>query len=185
MRGNRVALRYAKSLFDLALEQNQAEKAFADMELIANTTKQSHDLVVLLNSPIISTDKKIAVINGVFGDKISQLTTAFLNIIATKRREHYIPGIAQEFVEMYKKHKGIEVAYLTTAVAIDDSTRQQILDLVKKQSGKEVELVEKIDSSVIGGFILRYGDNQIDTSVAGKIRNLRKEFDNNLYVKEY
>lgn len=185
MRGSRVALRYAKSLFDLALEQNQADSAFADMELISNTTKQNHDLVVVLNSPIITTDKKIAVLNGIFGDKVSALTTAFLNIITTKRREHYIPAIADEYVEMYKKYKGIEVAYLTTAVAIDDATRQKMVDLVAKQSGKQVELVEKIDSSVIGGFILRYGDNQLDTSVAGKIRNLRKEFDDNLYVKEY
>jgi F-type H+-transporting ATPase subunit delta len=57
--------------------------------------------------------------------------------------------------------------------------------MVHQQTGKEVQLTEKIDASIIGGFILRFGDKQIDTSVSGKIRELGKEFDHNLYVKEY
>ncbi len=185
MRGSRVALRYAKSLFDLALEQKVSEAVFADMELVEKTCTESAELVVLLNSPIVTTDRKIAIMNDIFKDKTSALTMAFINIILTKRREQYIPAIAAEFVEMYKKHMGIEVAYLTTATKIDDATRQTIIDLVAKQSGKKVELVEKVDADVIGGFILRYGDNQVDTSIAGKIRALKKEFEQNLYVKEY
>jgi F-type H+-transporting ATPase subunit delta len=86
---------------------------------------------------------------------------------------------------MYKNYQGIEVAYLTTAVAVDDATRSKVLDIVAKQTGKKVELIEKVDAAVIGGFILRYGDNQVDTSIAGKIHDLKKEFEKNLYVKEY
>lgn len=185
MSGSRVAIRYAKSLFDLALEQNQSEKVFADMELVEKTCKESHELVVLLNSPIVNTDTKISITNAIFKDKVTPLTTAFLNIILAKHREHYIPSIATEFVIMYKNYKGIQVAYLTTAVAIDDTTRAKILDLVTKQSGKQVELVEQIDAKVIGGFVLRFGDSQVDTSIASKMRELHKEFEKNLYVKEY
>ncbi len=186
MAGNRVALRFAKSLFDLAIEQNQLEAVFADMQLIESTAKQSHDLVVLFNSPVVATDAKKKIIDQVFKASVSVLTTSFLHIITTKRRESYVPAIAAEFVDLYNLKKGIEAAILTTAVPVDDATRAQMIDLVKKQTGKgEVKLVEKIDPAIIGGFILRYGDHQVDTSVAGKMRKLKKEFQNNLYVKEY
>lgn len=180
-----VATRYAKSLFDLAKEQGQQEVVFADMAVIAQACRTNRDLVVMFNSPVINIDKKKAVIDEVFKSSISKMTLAFLNIILTKRREHYVPGIAAEYLKMYNIFKGIETATVTTAVALDDETRSKISAMVHAQTGKEVQLTEKVDANIIGGFILRFGDKQIDTSVSGKIRELSKEFDQNLYVKEY
>jgi F-type H+-transporting ATPase subunit delta len=183
--GGIVATRYAKSLFDLAKEQGQQEVVFADMAIIAEACRANRELVVLFNSPVINTDKKKAVVDAIFASQIGKMTLAFLNIILTKRREHYVPGIAVEYLKMYNLFKGIETATVTTAVALDEETRNKISAMVQKQTGKEVQLTEKIDASIIGGFILRFGDKQIDTSVSGKIRELGKEFDHNLYVKEY
>jgi F-type H+-transporting ATPase subunit delta len=183
--GGIVATRYAKSLFDLAKEQGQQEVVFADMAIIAEACRANRELVVLFNSPVINTDKKKAVVDAIFASQIGKMTLAFLNIILTKRREHYVPGIAVEYLKMYNLFKGIETATVTTAVALDEETRNKISAMVHQQTGKEVQLTEKIDASIIGGFILRFGDKQIDTSVSGKIRELGKEFDHNLYVKEY
>jgi F-type H+-transporting ATPase subunit delta len=183
--GGIVATRYAKSLFDLAKEQNQQEVVFADMAQIANACRDNRELVVLFNSPVINTDKKKAIVDEIFKASISTMTLTFLHIILTKRREFYVPGIAVEYLKMYNVFKGIETATVTTAVPLDDETRKKIAALVHSQTGKEVQLTEKIDADIIGGFILRFGDKQIDTSVSGKIRNLGKEFDQNLYVKEY
>lgn len=181
----RVSIRFAKSLFDLAIEQGQLDAVMNDMKLIAETARENRDLVILFNSPVINTDKKKGILEEIFKAKISALTLAFINIILTKRREHYIPDIAADFVAMYKNKNGIQTATLTTAVAVDDENRAKIMALVKKHTGREVELKEQVDENLIGGFILRFGDNQIDTSIAGKIRELNKEFDKNLYVKEY
>ena len=85
MAGNRVALRFAKSLFDLAIEQNQLEAVFADMQLIESTAKQSHDLVVLFNSPVVATDAKKKIIDQVFKASVSLLTTSFLHFITTSQ----------------------------------------------------------------------------------------------------
>ncbi|UPT68794.1 MAG: ATP synthase F1 subunit delta [Sphingobacteriales bacterium JAD_PAG50586_3] len=180
-----VATRYAKSLFDLAKEQGQQEVVFADMAVIAEACRGNRDLVNVFNSPVINTDKKKAIVEEVFKGAIGTLTMAFLNIILTKRREHYVPGIAAEYLKMYNLFKGIETASVTTAVPLDEETRNKISAMVHAQTGKEVQLTEKIDADIIGGFILRFGDKQIDTSVSGKIRELGKEFDQNLYVKEY
>lgn len=180
-----VATRYAKSLFDLAKEQGQQEVVFADMAVIAEACRANRELVIVFNSPVINTDKKKAIVEEIFKGSIGALTMAFLNIILTKRREHYVPGIAAEYLKMYNIFKGIESATVTTAVALDDETRNKISAMVKEHTGKDVQLTEKVDANIIGGFILRFGDKQIDTSVSGKIRELSKEFDQNLYVKEY
>jgi F-type H+-transporting ATPase subunit delta len=180
-----VATRYAKSLFDLAKEQIHQEVVFADMTQINSAFRANRDLVVLFNSPVINTDKKKAIVDEIFKANISKLTLTFLHIILTKRREHYVPGIAAEYLKMYNSFKGIEDATVTTAIALDEETRNKLAAVVKSQTGKEVHLAEKVDPSIIGGFILRFGDKQIDTSVSGKIRDLGKEFDQNLYVKEY
>lgn len=185
MRGSRVALRFAKSLFDLAIEQNKLDAVYADMQLVESTCANSHDLVVLFGSPVVATDTKKKIVDEVFKANVNELSLAFLQIIVVKRRESYIPAIAAEFVEMYKANKGIETATLTTAVKVDDETRNKIISLVQAKTGKKVELVEVVNADLIGGFVLRYGDNQVDTSIAAKVRELNKEFEKNLYIKDY
>lgn len=181
----KVATRYAKSLLDLAAERNITDKVFEDMKLIAETCKSNPDLALVFRSPIINTDKKNAIIKSVFGGKIDQVTFAFLDIITRKRREYYLEQIAAAFIAQYKKSKNISIAYITTASPIDDKLRKEILNLMKTGSDKTVELVENINKDLIGGFILRYGDEQFDASVARKLKSLRKDFRDNLYMKDY
>lgn len=80
---------------------------------------------------------------------------------------------------------GVRVAYVTTATTLDAAGREQVLSIVKQMKGDKVELVETVNKNIIGGFILRIGDEQFDASVIKKLRQLKNEFDDNLYVKEY
>ena len=181
----KVANRYAKSLLGLALERNIQDSVFEDMKLIADTCKKNPDLALVFRSPIINTDKKDAIIKNVFGGKINDVTFAFLDIITRKRREYYLEQIAAEFISIYKKGKGISIAYITTAAPLDEKLRSEIMSLMKQHSNKQVELVEHVKKDLIGGFILRYGDEQFEASVARKLKSLRKDFRANLYVKDY
>lgn len=181
----KVANRYAKSLLGLALERNIQDKIYSDMKLIADGCKANPDLALVFRSPIINTDKKDAIIKAVFSGKIDVLTSTFLNIITRKRREYYMEQIAQEYISIYKASKGISTAYITTAVPMDDALRASVMTLLKKNSGQQVELVEQVKADLIGGFVLRYGDEQFDDSVARKLKSLRKDFKANLYVKDF
>ena len=127
----KVANRYAKSLLGLALERNIQDKVFNDMTLIADTCKKNADLALVFRSPIISTDKKDAIIKAVFGGKIDAVTAAFLDIITRKRREYYLEQIAAEYISIYKANKGIYTAYITTAAPLDEKLRNEILALMK------------------------------------------------------
>lgn len=174
-----VANRYAKSLLELAVEKGQLEKVFADMQYVQGVCSGSKEFISFLNSPIIGTDKKQAVLKSVFGNNISELTAGFFHILTGKRRENYLGDIAKSFVAQYKEHKHITTAIVTSAAGIDAGARAKILEIVKQSAKGEVELVEKVDKDLIGGFVLRIGDKQVDASISRKLNDLRKSFSEN------
>lgn len=185
MEGTKAGSRYAKSLLDLSMEQGVLEKSYADMKLINTVCKENRDFIVMLKSPIIKADKKEAVLKALFEGKINQLTMEFLMVIVRKKRASYIEAIAESFLNLYKENKKILTAVITTAFGLDAELRSKVLDIVKNSMKSEVELIEKVDKSIIGGFILRVGDKQDDTTILRKIKNLNRVFNENPYIKEF
>lgn len=185
MAETRVSQRYAKSLIDLSLEKGQLEQVREDMLLVHSTITESHELALMLKSPVIKTDKKQAILKAIFGGKIGVITTEFIDIITRKRRESQLGAISDSFLAQYKRHKQILSAVITTASGLDASLRSKVMDIVKGATTSEVELIEKVDKDLIGGFILRVGDQQVDASIIRQIRNLDRTFSENPYVKEY
>ena len=184
MANTRVTLRYAKSLFELAKEQNALEECKADMEIILSTCSASNEFSLLLKSPVIKTDKKLAIIAEVFTD-LSPLSNAFVVLITKKKREFLLVQIAQQFMSVYKASLGIETATITTAQPLDDQLRTQVLEFIKKQGVQKVELSEKINEDLIGGAIVRIGDRQLDASILRQINDLKQSFNKNLYIKDF
>lgn len=184
MRNTRATLRYAKSLLELAKEQNILELCKTDMVSVVSLCQNSRELVLLLKSPVVKTDKKLAIIADLFVG-CSPLVLSFIKLITKKKREALLFDIAQGFLDLYKIDQGIESATLTTAVPLDEDTRQQALDFIKKQGVSQVDLTEQVDESLIGGAILRLGDKQLDASVARQIKDLKQSFNKNLYIKDF
>ena len=174
-----VANRYAQSLMDLATEQKKVDAVRADMKLLAQVCEENREFAVFLSSPIIKTDKKLSILNGIFKGKIDDLTLSFLALTAKKHREAIFLEIAQSFDDLYRQNQNIFSAVVTTASGLDATTRAKMLDLVKAQLKGEVELIEKVNPATIGGFILRMGDQQIDRSVARQLSTLKKDLINN------
>jgi len=184
MNGSLTGNRYAKSLMGLATEKNVLDSVYSDMVLIASTIEESNDLELLLKSPVVKTDKKQAILSGVFGGKISDMSTLFLTLISNRRREGIIEDIATSFIDLYKRSKQIIVAEITTAVKLDEAQKERIIGLLKDENTKEVEVVEKIKEDIIGGFIVRVDDKQIDASILRELDDLKQEFNKNLYISE-
>lgn len=185
MKETRVAHRYAKALFELAIEMNVLETIRSDSELIAKVCDENRGFVMMLKSPVIRADKKVAVIKAIFEKHLHELTYRYLVIIVKNRREELVRGIAKEFISIYKEFKNILPALLTTAVEIDKETKELILALLKKHTDATIELSEKINESLMGGFMLNFEDKQYDTSILRQIKNLHREFDVNLYIKGF
>ncbi len=181
----RIASRYAKSLLDLAVEKGQLEEVNNDMLMFSNLVKENRDLLLMLKSPIITHDKKLAVLNQIFEGKVNDLTLAIFQILTKKHREMYLDQIAVEFHHQYNSNQGIEEATVTTTFELDAKTKAEFESIVTQISGKKVELTQVIDEDLIGGFILKIGDRQIDDSVSSKLKALKLEFTKNYYEKAF
>lgn len=179
----RLATRYAKSLIDLANEKGELEKIFADMQWLQDVCKSNRDFVNLLRSPIIKPDTKKKIVDAVINGKISSITTAFITLLIKKSRESNLPEIACAFIEQYKRQKNIHVVRLTTATPASEAMKKEITAQVKKSAGFEnIELEEKVDENIIGGFVLQVGDKLIDASIAYDLKSIARQFENNDFI---
>lgn len=186
MAESRVASRYVKSLLGLAVEQNAVEAVHADMQLFDEVCRTNRAFATMLKSPIIRHEKKKDILLAIFKTKVNQLTLAIIEMITKKNREALLPAIAREFHNAYNEFKGIEKATVTTTMPMDEKLKNEIEAIVKKLSTKkQVELIQKIDKDLIGGFLLNVGDRQIDASVKSKLKSLKVKFSENPYVKEF
>jgi F-type H+-transporting ATPase subunit delta len=180
----RIASRYSKSLIDLAVEKNQLDDIKADMELFSKVCKENRDFVLMLNNPILESLKKAAIIKKIFKGKVQEMTSLFFDLVSRKHRESVLPEMAKVFKQLYNEHKGIITAEVTTTFKLDESLRSEVIKIVKEISGKEVELNEKVNEALIGGFLIRVGDKQIDETVQSKLNDLRRELTQNQYIKQ-
>jgi len=183
MRNPRLATRYAKSLIDLSIERGELEQVFADMQWLQAVNKSNKDFVNLLRSPVIKPDVKKKILEAVTAGKLSALTTGFNALLITKGRESNLPEIVNAFIDQYKKYNNIQVIKLTTATPLSDSLKAAIVDQVKKTAGFEkIELEEKVNPDLIGGFVLQVGDQLVDASIAYDLRAIAKQFENNDFI---
>lgn len=184
MRPIRLASRYAKALFELAGEQNIRQEVFSDMQLLAQVCRDSKEFRVMLQSPVIRFDKKNKVVHELFGKHFHATTLAYSDIIARKRRETLLPEIAEQYVLLYREWKNIKTARLTTAISVDASVKERIVNMLKEQLKAEIELETMIKPELIGGFVLSVEDRQLDASILRKIKKLTREFNVNVYEKK-
>jgi len=183
---SRAASRYAKSLLGLAIEKNAVESVFEDMKLFSKVVEENKDFGLMLRNPIIRHDKKRDILEAIFKGKVNALTLAIFDIITRKNREPLLRSIAQEFQTQYNEYKGIGKATVTTATPLDSKLKAELEKMVKTLSNKPtVDLAEKVDASLIGGFVLNVGDRQIDASIKSKLKSLKVEFSQNPYIKEF
>lgn len=182
----RIASRYAKSLLDLAHDQNVLDEVVSDMEGFSKMV-ENRDLYLLLKSPIVNGGKKSQIFKQLFEGKVNALTSAFFDIVLRKGRESYLPEIATEFKNQYKKMKGISSVVLTTASPVSDSLLSQIKAMLLESNAtdKEVNIETKVDDSIIGGFIVEIEDKLVDASVSHKLKRLAKEMTNKEYEKAF
>jgi F-type H+-transporting ATPase subunit delta len=179
----RVASRYAKSLLDLAVEKGQLEQVYSDMLYLQRLTKESREFLNLLRSPVVKAETKSKALTAVTKGRVSDLTTAFINLMVSKARESALPEIITSFIKQYKEKKGIQIVKLTTAVPMTDNVRNAIIARVKETENiQNLELEEIVNPNIIGGFILQTGDKLIDASIAYDLKNISREFENNDFI---
>lgn len=182
----RVASRYVRSLLGLAVEQKALDAVHNDMLMFDRVCDSNRDFLVMMRSPVIKHELKRDILEKLFKKRVHPLTWAILDIITRKNRESLLPAIADSFHKAYNEFNGIGFASITSTIPLDAKLKAEIEKVAQQLSNRsKTELEEKVDPSLIGGFILNVGDKQIDASIASKLRTLKHSFSQNPYLKEF
>ncbi|MEO0787542.1 MAG: ATP synthase F1 subunit delta [Bacteroidota bacterium] len=186
MKNLRVAGRYAKSLIDLAIERNQLEEVNKDMETLRELVKV-RDFALLLKSPVVPPSKKKSILDTVLEGRVGEMMMGFVRILVNKGREKDLIDISDAFSDQYRAIKNISAVKVTSAKPVDTTILQQIeRQLVAAgKTESQIEFTTKVDPELIGGFIIEFDGKVYDASVAHKLNQLRKDFDQpNVYISQ-
>ncbi len=186
MAGFRAAHRYAKGLMEFAKEANQTNEVYAEMNEVSNIIKSSDDLRVFLNSPVIDASKKEVALKEIF-KSLSKSSQTFISLVVRHGRENILSKIATQFIALYDEANNIVTAEITSAVQLDQNTIDNIIAKAKQTLAvnSQVKVENKVDASLIGGFVLKIGNNQIDSSIKTKLATIKKDFSKNDFIPKF
>lgn len=178
MDNSRVRVRYCKALSELAQEKKLEDKVLEDMKQLLNVLNESEEFNAFLQNGTLAPSKKKAVMHALFDKKLNALTLSFLDLVFNYEREPMLKAIVYHYIESARLAKGIRRATVTTASEIGVQFKDKLYKQLEKGIGSKLEIEEKIDPDIIGGFILRVDDLQLDASIKGKLAKIKESLIN-------
>lgn len=182
MATSKAAERYAKALYQIAASQGSQESVLEDMQTYRNALRNSRELLVVMNSPVIPSSRKKSVVDALFIKNFQPVTAGFFQLVLKKGREKDLGSIADAYIREDKKIKGIRDGKLISASPLSAELRSELHAKAERIAGGKVLLEEKIDASLIGGFILSIGDLQLDESLKSKLSKLHNTLVDTSYI---
>ncbi len=174
MNESQISVRYAKALFQSASAQQLLDRVYSDMEMITDIC-QVEEFQYLLAVPSLPASDKCRISDSVFREALSELSLSMIHLVIENKREMYLPAIARNFRDLYRKAKGIRAATLVTAQPLDKEEADQIRKVIKSAFREEVMLTQSLDEEIIGGFVLTIEDMQYDASVARSLQKMKNQ----------
>lgn len=177
-----VARRYARALYEDAQQAQQVERIDEDVELIRQALADSRELVRFFESPVISREKKRAVVQQLFAKRVQPLTQRFLNLLIAKKREDIFPAIVRAYRALRDEQQGIVEARARVAHALTDAEEKKLRQALEAVTGKRIRLRTEQAPDLLGGVVIRVGDTVYDGSVRHQLTNLREKLEQGTFV---
>jgi len=181
MKVNRAAIRYSKASLEYAMEKNIADQVEKDFKVILSAVSDSNDLREFLSNPVLPSQLKFKTIMKVFSS-LNDETKSIISLLSENRRLDLLALVAENYIASYQKAQGKITALVTSAIPLDELMRKEVLNKAKKITDFQVELKNKVDPSIIGGFILNVGDLQINASVTNQLEALSNTLTKNKHI---
>ena len=177
MSGTRAAIRYAKAILEIASDKNVAEIVGSDMKTIASTIKGNAELSNFIQNPTLKVEVKESAMIAIFTD-VNDVTRKLFRLLKENKRFEILGEIAIEYTKLFDEKSGIQVAQVTTAIEMDAALQARVLAKIATLTTKNVTIETIVDPSIIGGFVLRIGDQQYNASVSNRLQILKRELSN-------
>ena len=177
---SRVARRYSSALFEIALRDDTIEVISDDLTLVETFVRDVPYLRAVLLQPLVSEEQKIKVLSDAFGDRITASTLNFLYLLVRKRRENLVDEVIAEYRRLADEKADRVTAHIQSAVPLTDAQVKQITGALEQRTGKNVKVTTQVTSSIIGGLLVRIGDQVIDGTIRGRLDRVRQQLLGNI-----
>ncbi len=165
-------MRYARALIKAALGMKLEDQVYQEMQTLFQSYIDVPELRFTIDNPMLSKDKKQALLTTALGKNPSQLGRKFLALVLKEDRESTLQFMAASYITLYRKQKNIIRGKLTTATAVDPQTEAKMRKMVEQRTQGTVEFKTEVNPDIIGGFILEYDTYRMDASVKTKLKNI-------------
>ena len=174
MKRSRVAKRYAKAIFEAALELKSLDQLEADFESLGKSYDESQEFRNLLNSPVVPNDTKSSVFAEIFEKRLSKAAFQFVSLLISKNREALLPQVIEDFRRLADQHRGIVRGSVHSVLPLSASQLKTLKSKMDKITGKDVVFTQEIDESLLGGVLVQIGDTVYDASLRNQLGKLRE-----------
>ena len=168
------AIRYAKAVFQLAVERDELENWLDDLTQLADSIT-NEEFSRVLSAPRVPASQKAGMIRAALGASVSPLALNLMFLLTSRGAIHSLPEIADRYQEMLDAHRGIERAEVVSAVPLDDAQRGGVADMLARTSGREIRLTARVDPEILGGMVIRVGDRVMDGSARTRLQSMRRD----------
>lgn len=170
-----ISTRYAKALYAHAAELKEEDVLFEKMKFLSESFSTHKSLQKVMENPTISKENKHKLLETAGGKSVCKSYDNLLNLLAENHREPYTQMIALMYQKLYKKEKGIITGMLTTVDPPQEATMSKLKTLIAGENNYQVDFISKIDSNIIGGFILDVESNQLNASVKDQLAKIKTQ----------
>lgn len=175
MNQSKISVRYAKAFYEFGSDKKILDILVADVKLLVNSLQSIPEFQEFISNPIVKPSDKKLFISNLLDKKVSTETINFLHVVITNKREIFIQDILRNFLDMYRKNSGITEVTITSSVELTKQQKEIVSKFVEKEFKTKVDVIEKVDASLLGGYILRIDDLQYDASIKTKLKQVKKE----------
>jgi F-type H+-transporting ATPase subunit delta len=176
-----LARRYARALFELAVEMSVLDQIDHEIRFLSDLIAQNDELKYLLNHPNIDAAAKKEVLGNILDNHVSDMSKRFFFLLIDRRRQNMLAMIEREFIRLANETRHLVEAKIVSAVPLSLDQEQKIKQVIAKTTGKNVQLTAEVNPMLIGGARLQIGDQVIDGSVAAALSKLRRELTKSSY----
>jgi F-type H+-transporting ATPase subunit delta len=168
-----IATVYARSLFEVAMDQDSLDRVREEIGEFADALSESHELRTFFFSPYFSTqEKKDGLERAVTGADAAVLN--FLELLIEKHRMPAIFRIRARLDTLWEKENKLLPVQITSAVELDEAIVKELGDRISEQTGRKVELSSSVEPEILGGIVVQVGNSVLDASIRNRLDQLRR-----------
>jgi len=169
-----VARRYAQAIQELALQHNNLDQWRADLQTLAGVWGET-PVALQLDDPTRGPPRRMEEARSLLQGRVNPLAVNLVLLLVQHGRAGLVPVIARQFERIEREREGRVTAQVTSAIPLTDAQRASLREQLSRRTGKTVDLEDRVDPTIMGGLVVRVGDELIDASIAGRLRGIQSQ----------